>query len=304
VTERRSDLLPALAASFACICGGMAIVASRIAIAESDSYALTVLRQLGGMLWVSLAAALAYGRQFRVARGDWLPLIGLAILQYVGFAWFVTASVAYIPAARAALLLTTMPLATLAIAAAIGQERASALKVAGCVLGLIGVAIARGEEAGASAADAWKGDLLMLGGIIAGSLHAVLSAPLLRRYSAARAGGLQLLVGLACLIVLLLAFGDPAHLVSFSARGWTAILWLTLAGWPAFFFWMWALAHTTPSRVMVTIAFNPIMAAILAAYLVDEKITAQLVLGLTAVVLGIALAYWPARERTERALAD
>jgi drug/metabolite transporter (DMT)-like permease len=304
VSEGRSNILPALSASIGCISGGAAIVASRIAIAESDVYAVTLLRQFGGVLAVSVVAAVIFGRSFRVARADVPKLAGLAVLQYVGFAWFTTAALAYSPAARVALLLACMPLATLVISALLGQEQVTRLKLIGCALGLAGVAIARGADPGVEFAEIWKGDLLTAVGIVLGSLHAVLSGPILRRYTALRAGGLQLLIGLFLIGALLLALGDPAQLVSFSRQGWIAIFWLILLGGPQFFFWMWALEHTTPARVMVTIAFNPIVAALLAAWLVDEAITIRLLIGLAVVVLGVALAYWPARAAIAAAPAD
>lgn len=304
MTDTRSNLLPALSASVGCVAGGAAIVVSRIAIGESDVFAVTLLRQFGGVLAVSVAAAIIFGREFRVARSDWPTLVGLALLQYVGFAWFTTAAVAYAPAGRVALLLATMPLATLAIGALLGREHVTRLKLLGCALGLAGVVIARGGDAGGAGAEVWKGDLLTVVGIVLGSLHAVLSGPILRRYTALRAGGLQLLIGLGLVGSMLLMFGDPAQLVSFSPSGWIAVVCLIALGGPQFFFWMWALEHTTPSRVMVTIALNPVTAALLASWLVDERVTLNLLIGLVVVVLGIALAHWPVRGAVAAAPAD
>jgi drug/metabolite transporter (DMT)-like permease len=51
-----------------------------------------------------------------------------------------------------------------------------------------------------------------------------------------------------------------------------------------------ALQRTTPTRVANTMTVNPIAAALLATPLVGEPITANLLIGLTAVIAGIWIA--------------
>ena len=53
---------------------------------------------------------------------------------------------------------------------------------------------------------------------------------------------------------------------------------------------MLALQRATPTRVANTMTVNPVAAALLAAQLVGEPITANLVLGLVAVFAGIWIA--------------
>ena len=58
----------------------------------------------------------------------------------------------------------------------------------------------------------------------------------------------------------------------------------------AFILWVWALQRATPTRVATTMAVNPIAAGLLAAQLVGEPFTLDLVAGLVVVVAGIAVA--------------
>jgi drug/metabolite transporter (DMT)-like permease len=58
----------------------------------------------------------------------------------------------------------------------------------------------------------------------------------------------------------------------------------------AFILWVMALQRTTPTLVANTMTVNPIAAGLLAAQLVGEPITLNLVLGLVAVFAGIWIA--------------
>ena len=58
----------------------------------------------------------------------------------------------------------------------------------------------------------------------------------------------------------------------------------------AFILWATALERATPTRVANTMTVNPIAAALLAALLMGEPITIDLVFGLIAVFAGIWLA--------------
>jgi drug/metabolite transporter (DMT)-like permease len=58
----------------------------------------------------------------------------------------------------------------------------------------------------------------------------------------------------------------------------------------AFGLWIWALRHSTPSRVAVFLALNPITAIMLGVVLLGEPVTLRLALALVMVLAGIQLA--------------
>ena len=78
---------------------------------------------------------------------------------------------------------------------------------------------------------------------------------------------------------------------SFGAAQWTAVVFIGLAGGAlAFYLWVYALEHTTPTRVANTMTINPIAASLLAAVLVGEPLGLNLAVGIAAVAVGIWLA--------------
>ena len=97
--------------------------------------------------------------------------------------------------------------------------------------------------------------------------------------------------GAAALILVGALTGSIAALRGFGAPQWIAGIYLGVGGGAlAFILWVMALERATPTRVANTMTVNPIAAGLLAAQLVGEPITVNLVLGLGAVFAGIWIA--------------
>jgi drug/metabolite transporter (DMT)-like permease len=97
--------------------------------------------------------------------------------------------------------------------------------------------------------------------------------------------------GAAALILVGVATNRVAVLSSFGAPQWIAGAYLGVGGGAlAFILWVSALQRASPTRVANTMTLNPVAAALLAAALVGEPITANLVVGLVAVFAGIWIA--------------
>src|SRR4051812_45711214 len=162
--EERAPLLPVLAACAATVFGGSAVVATRFVIGETDPLALALLRSAGSTLVIAVMLIAFVGRRglrgFAAAGVG--PIMALGIAQYAVFGWAFAAGLAFIPAARGALWLSTFPIQTLILAALLGRERLTAFKVAGAAAAVAGVVIAFGDRASTDNPEFWKGDLLML----------------------------------------------------------------------------------------------------------------------------------------------
>jgi drug/metabolite transporter (DMT)-like permease len=101
-TERLAALA-VLAASASAMLGGFAIVATRLAVPDSNALSVAFLRFLGASV-LMLAFTLPRA-PVRISRGDWLPVIALGVLQFGVFSWLFTSALQHIPAARGALVL-------------------------------------------------------------------------------------------------------------------------------------------------------------------------------------------------------
>ncbi len=285
--------LAVIAAIVSSTIGGSAVVATRLAVPESNALTVTFLRFLGAS--IAMLAFTLPRQRIRIDLRDMPPIVLLGLVQFALFAWFFSAALQYVPAARGALVLSTQPLLTLALAVLLKRERYTWAKAAGGVIALLGVAFALGDRVAVPGADATRGDLLMLGAAITGSIYNVTSGFYLRKYPALVMCSVMVPVGAVALFTAIVICGDYSGFTSFSWRSWCAIAFLmTIGGAVTFFLWIWALEHTTPSRVAITVTMNPVAAVILGALVLAEPVTWRLLVGLAAIIAGITAANWSA----------
>ena len=87
------------------------------------------------------------------------------------------------------------------------------------------------------------------------------------------------------------ASGGFASTSDFGAGQWAAVIYLAVFGAAlTFFLWVFALAHTTPTKVTSTITLNPITASIAATFVLGEPIDLYLLIGIAGVFTEILIA--------------
>ena len=291
------QLLGVAAAAASSVLGGASVVATRFVIGDTDPLVLALLRYGIGAACLVPIALLIGGR--RVARAD-LPAVALpGALFFALFPTLFNAALAHTTAARGALALSTLPLLTLVVAAALGVEAVTRDKLAGVALAVLGVAVALSGEL-AAVEGAWRGDLIMVGTALCGAVYNVLARPYLARYPVLTFTACAMLWGTAALAVTAGAAGALAAAPSFTPAGWLAVGFLGVFGAAlTFMLWSLGLAYATPTLVAITVTLNPVVATVLGVSLLGEPVAARLLLGLAAVAGGIALANRPRRRRQQ-----
>lgn len=131
----------------------------------------------------------------------------------------------------------------------------------------------------------------MTGAVLCMAFYNVWSRPFVERSSALGYLAMGMGAGLVVLIGAGTFTGSVAVLSAFDLRQWIAAAYLGIGGGAvAFILWVLALERASPTLVANTMTVNPIAAGLLAAALLDEPITANLIVGLIAVVAGISIA--------------
>jgi drug/metabolite transporter (DMT)-like permease len=235
-----------------------------------------------------------------MARRDRLQVFALGALFFGLFPWSFSASLTHLPAATVALILATIPLVTMALSLLRGTERPSVGLMSGQLLALGGIVLAIspalfGSRAGvtpaSSSSSSLVGYLLAFTTVGCGAVYNVWSRPLLLRYPSATITSWAMVAGALSLTPLAMLQGLGASTRSITMDGWLTVLFLgTLGGAVGFGLWSYALRRSTPSRVAVFLALNPISAIALGALLLGEPVTLRLFVALTAVLAGIQLA--------------
>ncbi|MBR0775980.1 DMT family transporter [Bradyrhizobium diazoefficiens] len=269
--------------------GGTAAAITRYLVGGADPILLAILRWGVGFLCLLPCALMLRVRWPQ--RSDW-PAVALLGICFFGL-FFILYNIAmsYTTAARASLALATLPLHTMVVGALLGVERLTGRKIAGVGIAVLGVVAALAAGLAQSPLGAWRGELIMTGAVFCMAFYNVLSRPLMQRSSAL--GFLTVGMGAGAVVLVLagLVKGSFAALDHFTTAQWIAGIYLGIGGGAlAFILWVMALARATPTRVANTMTVNPIAAALLAALLVGEPITANLLIGLVAVFAGIWIA--------------
>jgi drug/metabolite transporter (DMT)-like permease len=269
--------------------GGTAAAITRYLVSDADPVALAILRWGIGFLCVLPAALLMRVRW--PERRDVLPVAALGVSFFGLFFILYNIAVGYTTAARASLALATLPLHTMMVAALLGVERLSLRKTAGVLIAVLGAGAALAAGLASAPAGAWRGELIMMAAVFCMAFYNVLSRPFIRRSSALGFLAVGMGSGALGLIGVGVFAGSFGALRSFGAPQWLAGIYLGVGGGAAaFILWVMALERATPTRVANTMTVNPIAAALLAALLIGEPITLDLLFGLVAVFAGIWLA--------------
>jgi drug/metabolite transporter (DMT)-like permease len=269
--------------------GGTAAAITRYLVGGADPILLAILRW--GIGFACLAPCAVLLRVRWPKRRDF-PAVALLGVCFFGL-FFILYNVALTctTAARASLALATLPLHTMVVGALLGVERLTMRKAFGVSVAVLGVMAALAAGLAQSPAGAWRGELIMTAAVFCMAFYNVLSRPLMQRSSAL--GFLTVGMGAGAIVLVLVGIsrGSFAALDHFSTAQWIAGVYLGVAGGAlAFILWVMALQRATPTRVANTMTVNPIAAAVLAAILVGEPITPNLLIGLVAVFAGIWIA--------------
>lgn len=282
-----------LAAAVASMCFGASVVATRYAVAQTHPVSLAFMRYSIGIF--CLSPVLWRVARSSIPRRDVFAIGALGVLFFGVFPWSFSASLTYNASSRVAVEIATMPLLTLLISRLRGYDRITTPKLIGQLLAFAGLFLALRPPASAQATvqHAWMGDALAGVTALCGALYNVLSRPYLKKYPPLHVTSLAMLAGVLFLAPIAAMQGVFAAAPVLTGTAWLALLFLgTLGGAFGFTLWSWALKRSTPSRVAVFIALNPLTAITLGALLLNEAVTWPFMLGLLGVIGGIILANW------------
>lgn len=250
-----------------------------------------MMRYLIGFL--CLLPAVLFSGPARFERRDVVPIALLGIAQFGVLVALLNFGLQFVPASRAALIFATLPVLAMLLAAALGREPFTAAKTLGVLATLIGVGFALGDETwreGDQVAEG-IGILAVLASALTGAVCSVLYRPYLQKYPTVPVSALAMLASVGFLAIPAAGEGFFGSLPQITLTGWAAIVFIGISSGFGFFLWLWALRHTTPTRVTVFLALSPITAAALGGVLLDEELSAMLALAVLFVAGGLWLVH-------------
>jgi drug/metabolite transporter (DMT)-like permease len=299
----RRDFTANAGAFVAAILFGASVVAVRVAVRDIPPLTLAVLRfGQGGLLLLLLL--LVWARDLLRIKGKDIPyLLLLGAIFFTIFPVTFNMSLRLTQASRGALMLATMPLWSVLLARLAKKERLGTRQLCGVLLTFAGVGIVLAERGltfsgpGLSLA----GDALMLVTALCGAVYGVLAKRMLGRYKALTVTTYTMIFG-TLLLVPVLVFEDPSSAIA-RMTGNTVMLVLFLGifgGAIGYLLWTSALTRLSPTQVAVYVNLNPMIATLLGATLLSEKLTGTFIAGFVGVVGGVLLVNLPSRKTAQK----
>lgn len=251
---------------------------------------------LAGILTI-LIGSLLRGRILLPRRGSGGMILALALMQTVIQYTFFYIGLSHAPASKGSIISPTSTFFALLIAALVfRQEKLTAKKLIGCLIGFAGVVLVslNGRlEGGVSL----NGD----GFLVLAAASYGCSSVLIKRFSAREdpvvLSGWQFIVGGALMTAAGLLGGGELKAVS--AAAWPLMLYLGLLSAVAYTLWSLLLQRHPISRIMVFSFLNPVFGVILSALLLGEAKVLNLprcLLAMALVCLGVWIVNQPDKQ--------
>jgi drug/metabolite transporter (DMT)-like permease len=226
-----------------------------------------------------------------LTRRDAARVAAAGLLIVVGYHVFLNVGTRHTTSGIAALVVALSPALTLVFALALGLDRVRARHVLGLAVAFAGVAIVIALGAGETLSlDGAQGPLIVLGAPLAFALYNVILKPLLGRHDLLALTAATSLIGMIGLVPFVRGSTVDA-VADGTATDAVLLLYLgVLATFVGYILWNFGLRGLGPTRaVTYTYAISP-LAVVIGAIVLDETLTAWLVVGGALVVGGIALA--------------
>ena len=227
---------------------------------------------------------------------NWLGCAAVGALLLFGGNSLVSVGERSVPSGLASLLVATVPLWLLILDAALTRSWIGALPLIGVIAGLGGVALLAGPAGGASAGGAaTPGVAIILFASLCWALGTIASTRLALPQRAPLAAAMQMLTGGATITVAAAMTGEfgsfhPGHV---PLRSWLALAFLIGPGSILALSAYNVAVRRLPTSAVATYPYvNPVVAVILGATLLNEKLTPAMLIGGGLIIAAVALVIW------------
>jgi drug/metabolite transporter (DMT)-like permease len=236
---------------------------------------------------ILLPVLLIYRIRFPTRLSDWKPFLALALLNNALPFSLIVVGQTYIPSGLASVLNATTPLFTVLVMAAAGDEKLHARRVAGVIVGLIGVIILHGQSLGFEAGQS-VGILLCLAAAFFYGLAALYARRKLLDSPPLATAAFQLMASALVMAVVAATVERPWQLPLPGVATWLAIIGsAALSTALAYIIFFRILQRSGSTNVMLVTLLIPVTAILLGYLVLGEAISLREIVG--AAVIGSAL---------------
>ncbi|MET0648544.1 MAG: EamA family transporter [Pyrinomonadaceae bacterium] len=245
------------------------------------------------LLATAILAAVVAARRARLPKGraEWMLLAQTGVLAFGLNYGLLFWGEQHISSGLAALLQATIPVFGMLLAHPyLPGERLNARKLAGALLGVVGVGVIFSHQLGSEGSMAlWGSAAVVLGAAFAAWANVLVKARGMRLDASVLSAG-QMACGFVALASAALVLeGDPREL-RWTPLALTCLLYLTLVGSvAAFLLFYWLVRHVDVTKTMLIALVTPLAAVLLGVIALGEEMSWRTVAGGAVILSGVAL---------------
>jgi drug/metabolite transporter (DMT)-like permease len=231
----------------------------------------------------------ARARLQALTRRDWIELFFLGSVGTFLYQFCFVASVKRTSVANGSLIIGVSPIVIAVMSAVAGHERIRAVRWLGIGVAMFGLYLVVGHGVDMTG-QTWRGDLLMMGGVLCWSLYSVASQSILKRHSPLIVIALTFSFGATLYVLSMVPVMLATEWRSISRFSWSmmltsALLALNLSYW----IWYTGLKTLGGSRTSVYSYLTPVVAMAVAAVWLGESVSINQMAGATAIFAGLLI---------------
>ncbi len=263
----------------------------KVALRDFPEIAFNAMRLLvATTVYVGVIMATPARAQLRtLSRRDWLEVLFLGSVGTFLYQFCFVSAVKRTSVGNGSLIIGMSPIVIALMSAVAGHERIRPVRWLGIAVAMFGLYLVVGHGVDVSS-QTWRGDLLMIGGVICWSIYSVGSQGVLKRHSPLFVISLTFSIGATLYVVTMIPFLIPVDWGAISGFSWmlmltSALLSLNLSYW----IWYTGLKRLGGSRTSVYSYLTPVVAMIVAALWLHEPISSNQMAGAGAIFAGLLI---------------
>ena len=252
--------------------------------------------------------AVVYRRHLRKSwptRDDLPRFVAAGVIGHTLHVGIVTWGIDLSTAFSSSLVLTSGPLFTLLILAALGVEKLRARQLAGTLVAFAGIVVFLSDKFASGLARAGIGDLVLIFAASLFSLYTVIAKPLVARYGPLPVLAYTLLFGAPPLLAVTAPAFIAAPLAGLPPMVWLGMFWAAvISAFLGWLVWAWVNAVRGVARSAPLMYLMPPISGVVAWLTLDETFTSLKIAGAVVTMAGVAWAQFggghpPPREAAQ-----
>jgi drug/metabolite transporter (DMT)-like permease len=224
-----------------------------------------------------------------LTRRDWIELAFLGSVGTFLYQFCFVSAVKRTSVGNGSLIIGITPIVIAVMSAVVGHERIRPVRWLGIAVAMFGLYIVVGHGVDLTG-QTWRGDALMMGGVICWATYSVASQSILKRHDPLLVIGLTFSIGAALYVLTTMPMLIAIDWQAISGFSWlmmltSALLALNLSYW----IWYTGLKRLGGSRTSVYSYLTPVVAMIVAAIWLAEPISTNQMAGAGAILAGLLI---------------